>query len=60
VTENPTIWISNKGSFGLNWNIETIKVYAPENGNNNSDGGSGAVPVIPTGELLIADSDSED
>jgi len=58
VTENPTIWISNKGSFGLNWKIETIKVYPPENyepKNNNV-----SRPVIPTGQLLIAESDSED
>jgi len=59
ITENPTIWVSAKGSFGINWEIEVIKVYPPEPYQGGSSS-SAPAPAIQAGKLLIIDSDSEE
>lgn len=54
------IWISPEGKFGLTWQIERMKVYAPEK--SNYDGGEAsfsAGPKMPTGSCLLDDSDED-
>ena len=57
-----SIWISPDRKFGLKWQIERIKVYAPEesSGGFGGDDYESKVSPLPTGSCLLESDDESE